>query len=65
MPLEEKLIVDQLNAYFNETPHEEIKYIKQLIELDRLNPMYWHMLGFAHYKLLEYEEAVKSWEQVF
>ena len=54
LPTEEKLIVDQLNAYFNETPHEEIKYVKQLIEMDDKNPLYWHMLGFAHYKLMEY-----------
>jgi tetratricopeptide (TPR) repeat protein len=65
LPTEEKLMLDQLNAYFFETPHEEIKYIKQLIEFDELNPLYWHQLGFAYYKLFEYEEATGSWEQVF
>jgi TolB-like protein/Tfp pilus assembly protein PilF len=62
---EEKLIVDQLNAYFNETPYEEIKYLKQLIEIDKMNPLYWHQLAFSYYKLFEYEDAVNSWEQVF
>lgn len=62
---EEKLALDQLYAYFYESPHEEIKYIKQLIEIDDLNPMYWHQMGFAYYKLFEYEDAVKSWEQIF
>jgi tetratricopeptide (TPR) repeat protein len=62
---EEKLALDQLYAYFYETPHEEIKYLKQMLEIDDLNPMYWHQLGFAYYKLFEYEEAVKSWEQIF
>lgn len=65
LPTEEKLMLDQLNAYFFETPHEEIKYIKQLIEIDELNPLYWHQLGFAYYKLFEYEDAVRSWEQIF
>ncbi len=62
---EDKLIVDQLNAYFNESPYEEIKYIKQLIKIDELNPLYWHTLAFAYYKLFEYEEALSSWEQIF
>lgn len=30
-----------------------------------MNPIYWHARGFAHFKLFEYEEAVKSWEQIF
>lgn len=62
---EERLALDQLYAYFYETPYEEIKYMKQLIELDKLNPLYWHQLGFAYFKLFEYEDAVRSWEQIF
>ena len=65
LPLEDKLILNQLYAYFYETPIEEIKYIKQLIEIDELNPLYWHQLGFAYYKLFEYENAIESWEQIF
>ena len=65
LALEEKLALDQLYAYFYETPHEEIKYIKQLIEIDEMNPMYYHQLGFAYYKLFEYEDAVESWENIF
>ncbi len=65
LPTEEKLIIDQLNAYYNETPYEEITYIKQLIELDELNPLYWHQLAFAYYKLFEYEDAIRNWEQIF
>jgi len=65
LAIEEKLAMDQLYAYFYETPYEEIKYLKQLIEIDELNPLYWHQLGFAYYKLFEYKEAAKSWEQIF
>ena len=65
LAIEEKLALDQLYAYFYETPYEEIKYLKQLIEIDEMNPLYWHQLGFAYYKLFEYEEAVKSWDQIF
>jgi len=62
---EQELMLNQLNAYYFETPYEEIKAIKQLIEIDELNPLYWHQMGFAYYKLFEYEEAVRSWEQIF
>lgn len=65
LPTEEKLIIDQLNAYYNETPYEEITYIKQLIEIDELNPLYWHQLAFAYYKLFAYEDAIRNWEQIF
>jgi len=65
LAMEEKLALDQLYAYFYETPHEEIKYLKQMIELDEMNPMYWHQMGFSYYKLFDYEEAVRSWEQIF
>jgi len=65
LPDEESILLGHLNAYFNETPYEEIKYAKQLIEFDELNPLYWHLLGFAYYKLYEYADAAKSWEQVF
>jgi len=63
--LEEKLSLDQLYAYFYETPHEEIKYVKQLIKLDDMNPMYYHQLGFAYYKLFDYKQAAESWENIF
>ncbi len=62
---EQELMINQLHAYFFETPYEEIKAIKRLIEIDEQNPLYWHQLGFAYYKLFEYKEAVQSWEQLF
>jgi tetratricopeptide (TPR) repeat protein len=64
LPLKEQLTLDLLYAYFFETPQEEIKYLKQLIGLDDMDPLYWHQLAFAYYKMYEYEDAVKSWEQV-
>jgi tetratricopeptide (TPR) repeat protein len=65
LPTEEKLILDHLNAYYFGTPNEEIKYLKQLVEIDELNSMYWHQLAYAHYKQYEYEDALDNWEQIF
>jgi len=62
---EQELMFNQLYAYFFETPYEEINAIKQLIEIDDQIPLHWHQLGFAYYKLFEYEQAVQSWEQIF
>lgn len=62
---EQELMFNQLYAYFFETPFEEIDAIKRLIEIDDQIPLYWHQLGFAYYKLFEYELAVQSWEQIF
>ena len=33
--------------------------------MDELNPFYYHQLGFAYYKLFEYEDAIRNWEQLF
>jgi tetratricopeptide (TPR) repeat protein len=64
LPLVEELILEHLYAYFYESPYEEIKYLNQLIEVDNLDPINWHMMAFAHYKLKEYEEAVSYWEHL-
>ncbi|MEN8202628.1 MAG: hypothetical protein ABFS28_08540 [Bacteroidota bacterium] len=61
----DRLMLQHLHAYFFASPYEEIKYLRQLMEIDDLNPIYYHMLAFAHYKVHEYEEAVHIWEQVF
>ncbi|MEN8227456.1 MAG: tetratricopeptide repeat protein [Bacteroidota bacterium] len=63
LAMEERLLIDQLYAYYFETPNEEITYLNQLVEIDELNPLYWQQLGFAHYKLFEYEEALVNFEQ--
>lgn len=65
LPLADRLMLEHLHAYFYETPYEEIKYAKQLVELDDINPMYLHILAVAHYKVFEYEEAVIYWERLF
>ncbi len=61
----DKLMLEHLHAYFFETPFEEIKYSRQLVDLDEMNPIYWHSLAVAHYKVNEFEEAVSCWEKLF
>ena len=64
LPLKEKLMLDHLHAYYFETPNEEIKYIKQILEIDELNSTYWYLLGLAYYqKLKDYKEAAVYFER--
>ena len=63
-PVREKLFLDHLHAYHYETPHEEIRYCKQILELDKMNTIYWFLLGDAYNKLEQYEEAINSFERV-
>ena len=58
LSVHQKLMLEELYAYFFETPFEEMKYARQLVELDEMNPIYWHMLAVAHYKVDEFEEAI-------
>jgi tetratricopeptide (TPR) repeat protein len=58
-----QLYLDHLYATHHETPYEEIRYCRQLLEIDEMNTTYWFLLGYAYYKLEQYEEAVASFEQ--
>ncbi|MBE9518837.1 MAG: tetratricopeptide repeat protein, partial [Bacteroidetes bacterium] len=62
-PLRGQLYLDHLYATHYETPYEEIRYSKQLLEIDVMNTTYWLLLGYAYYKLEQYEEAVASFEK--
>lgn len=64
LPLKEKLMLDHLHAYYFETPNEEIKYLKQILEIDELNSTYWYLLGLVYYqKLHDYREAAIACEK--
>jgi len=61
LPLRGKLMLDHLHAYYFETPDEEIKYLKQILEIDEMNTTYWYLLGSAYYKMEKNREAINYW----
>ena len=63
LPLKGKLMLDHLSAYYFETPVEQIKYIKQILEIDEMNPFYSYLLGMAHYLIYQYEDAAIYFEK--
>jgi len=58
-----QLYLDHLHAYHYETPYEEIRFCRQLLEIDEMNTVYWFMLGDAYNKLEQYGEAVPCFEK--
>jgi len=64
LSVRERLYLDHLYAYHYETPHEEINFCKQILEIDEMNSNYWHFLGDAYYRLNQYREATFYWEKV-
>ncbi|KPL15309.1 MAG: hypothetical protein AMS23_03250 [Bacteroides sp. SM1_62] len=64
LPLLEKLQLDHLNAYYFDTPKEQIRYLKQILEIDELSSFYWFLLGSVYYNQDQYEHAVSHFEKV-
>lgn len=62
--LQGQLYLDHLHAYHYETPYEEIRYCRQLLDIDEMNTTYWLMMGDAYNKLDQYEEAIVCFEKV-
>ena len=63
LPLKGQLTLDYLNAYIFETPNDQIKYLKQFLEIDELNPTYWKLLGLAYNKMYQYKDAAIYFEK--
>ena len=63
LPLIEKLKVDHLNAYYFKTPKEQIKYLKQILEIEEMNTLYWFFLGVAYNMQHQYKDAAISFEK--
>jgi tetratricopeptide (TPR) repeat protein len=62
-PLNQKLIIKWLNASYFETPYEEIKYLKQLLELDDQKTLPYYLLGLKYNELQKYNEAIPEFKK--
>jgi tetratricopeptide (TPR) repeat protein len=63
MPLQLKIITNRVYAILFETPIEEIKYLRQLQELDDLVPSYYYSSGYAYSQMLQFEKAIPEYEK--
>jgi tetratricopeptide (TPR) repeat protein/TolB-like protein len=64
MPMLEKNIVNYTHACYFETPYEEIKYLKQIIDIDEQLPDFYHDLGEDYEFLHQYDKAISVLEKV-
>jgi tetratricopeptide (TPR) repeat protein len=63
MSLQQKIWTDISYAGLFQTPNEEIKYLKQLLEIDdQLPPVYFN-LGNDYNKLYQYKKAIPEFEK--
>ena len=63
MPLHLKIITNRVYAVLFESQFEEIKYLRQLQELDDLVPSYFYSSGYAYSLLLQFEKAIPEYEK--
>lgn len=63
MPLQLKINTSRVYALLFEDQYEEIKYLRQLQEIDDLLPSTYYILGYAYTNLLQYEKAIPEYEK--
>ncbi len=63
LPLFFKIYANVLNALYNETPYESIKYLRQLLEIDDQLPDVYTDIGTSYLKLQEYSKAIPEYEK--
>jgi tetratricopeptide (TPR) repeat protein len=63
MPYQQKIMAEWIYALIYETPQEEIKYVRQLLEIDDQYPNYHFMLGMAYLALNQYDKGIPEYEK--
>jgi tetratricopeptide (TPR) repeat protein len=59
----QQLTWDWANAWLNDTPNEEIKYIRQIMELDDQDPNAIRNMGDKYFELNEFEKAIPEYKK--
>jgi tetratricopeptide (TPR) repeat protein len=63
MPLRLKILTNNNHAFFFETPFEEIKYLRQLLEIDDKFPGTFYDIGLCYYDIDQYDKAIPEFEK--
>ncbi len=63
MPMIQKILINYTYANYFETPNEEIKYLRQLQELDDLLPTYYFLTGVAYFQMYQWDKAITELEK--
>ncbi len=63
LPLTTKIMANWLYAYYFETIHEQIKYIKQFLEIEDMSPLQYYVLGVNYNALFQFDNAIAAFEK--
>jgi tetratricopeptide (TPR) repeat protein len=63
MPIQQKIDINRIYALYFETPNEEIKYLKQLLDFDDQNPVAYYSLGNSYFDLNQYDNAIPEYKK--
>jgi tetratricopeptide (TPR) repeat protein len=64
LPVWGKIILNRLHAILYETPYEEIKYQRQLLEYDDQLPNAYYNIGLDYTQLYQFDKAFPEFEKV-
>ena len=63
VPIKLKILINKNHAFFFETPVEEVKYLRQLLEVDETYPGTYYDIGLAYMGAYQYEKAIPEFEK--
>jgi len=63
MPRLDKLITEWAHALYFGTPKEEIKYLRQMLDIDNQQAIIYYQLGSTFNRLYEYDKAIPEFEK--
>jgi tetratricopeptide (TPR) repeat protein len=58
-----RILIDKNHAFFFETPVEEIKYLRQILEIDDIFPGTYYDIGLDYMGLFQYDKAIPEFEK--
>jgi tetratricopeptide (TPR) repeat protein len=63
VPLRLKILINKNHAFFFETPVEEVKCLRQLLEIDDIFPGTYYDIGLAYMGSFQYDKAIPEFEK--
>jgi tetratricopeptide (TPR) repeat protein len=63
MSMQQKLFVNYAYAFIFETPYDEIKYLKQILEFDDQMPFVLESLSYSYEELFQYDKEIPGYEK--
>jgi len=63
LPKIERLMVEYTHAIYFGTPTEELKYLRQMNEIDDQSTMVFYSIGNAYRDIYQYEKAISAYER--